>query len=70
MVLRVKTAISIPDKLFTAADRYAKGIAQFLELHPDDYITSKLNKVHKRKEAKLNQTVSSLQFHSIEKEEW
>jgi metal-responsive CopG/Arc/MetJ family transcriptional regulator len=78
----MKTAISIPDKLFVAADQYAqnhgfsrsnlyaKAIAQFLDQHPADYITNQLNKVYKGKESKLNNTVSSLQFNSIEKEEW
>jgi metal-responsive CopG/Arc/MetJ family transcriptional regulator len=78
----MKTAISIPDKLFVAADQYAKNhgfsrsnlyakaIAQFLEHHPADHITNQLNKVYKGKKSKLNSTVSSLQFHSIEKEKW
>ena len=78
----MKTAISIPYKLFVAADQYAKShgfsrsnlyakaIAQFLEEHPSEHITNELNKVYKGKQSKLNSTVSSLQFHSIEKEEW
>ena len=78
----MKTAISIPDKLFIAADQYAKAhgfsrsnlytkaISQFLEQHPADHITNQLNQVYKSKKSKLNNTVSSLQFHSIEKEEW
>ena len=78
----MKTAISIPDKLFAAADQYAKNhgfsrsnlyskaIAQFLEHHPADHITNQLNKVYKGKKSKLNSIVASLQFHSIEKEEW
>lgn len=78
----MKTAISIPDKLFVAADQYAKkhgfsrsnlyakAIAQFLEQHPADYITNQLNEVYKDHNSKLNCTVSSLQCHSIEKEEW
>ena len=78
----MKTAISIPDKLFVAADQYAKNhgysrsnlyakaISQFLEQHPADHITNQLNKVYKAKNSKLNSTVSSLQFYSMEKEEW
>lgn len=78
----MKTAISIPDKLFVAADQYAKNhgfsrsnlyakaIGQFLEQHPADHITKQLNKVYKDKKNKLNSTVSALQFSSIEKEEW
>ncbi len=82
MVSLMKTAISIPDKLFAAADQYAKAhgisrsnlyakaIAQFLDQHPADHITSQLNDIYKGKQTKLNKTVSALQFHSIEKEEW
>ncbi len=78
----MKTAISIPDKIFVAADRYAKAhglsrsnlyaraIEQFLDQNPADHITIQLNKVHQAKDSKLNKTVASLQFHSIEKEEW
>jgi len=78
----MKTAISIPDKLFAAADQYAKAhgvsrsnlyaqaIAQFLDQHPADHITTQLNNIYKGNQSKLNQTISALQFHSIEKEEW
>ena len=78
----MKTAISIPDKLFVAADQYAKNhgfsrsnlyakaITQFLEQHPADHITNQLNEVYKDRKSNLNNTVSTLQFSSIEKEEW
>ena len=78
----MKTAISIPDKLFVAADQYAKNygfsrsnlyakaIAQFLEQHPIDHITKRLNKVYANQNSRLNKTLSSMQFNSIEKEEW
>ncbi|MEN8174100.1 MAG: ChpI protein [Chloroflexota bacterium] len=78
----MKTAISIPDKLFKAADQYAKShgfsrshvfakaIAQFLEQHPSDHITKQLNEIYSGESAKLNETISTMQFNSIEKEEW
>lgn len=78
----MKTAISIPDKLFLAADQYAKNhgfsrsslyakaIAQFLEQHPADYITKGLNKVYSVESSKLNKNLSTMQFYSIEKEKW
>ena len=78
----MKTAISIPDKLFKAADQYAKNhgfsrshvfakaIAQFLEQHPSDHITKQLNEIYSEESAKLNETISTMQFNSIEKEEW
>ncbi len=78
----MKTAISIPDKLFLAADQYAKShgvsrshlyaraVAKFLEQHPTDHITKQLNEIYSAKPAKLNKDLSTMQFNSIEKEEW
>ncbi len=78
----MKTAISIPDKLFVAADRYAashnlsrsnlyaKAVALFLEQNPSDHITKQLDKVYSNQDSKLDKTVSSMQYNSIEKEEW
>lgn len=78
----MKTAISIPDKLFKAADQYAKShgfsrsklyaeaVAKFLEQHPADHITKQLNEVYSGESASLNETISTMQFTSIEKEEW
>ncbi|MCI5149804.1 MAG: ChpI protein [Candidatus Electrothrix sp. MAN1_4] len=54
----MKTAVSIPNKLFDAADNYAKkhglsrshlyakALTTFLEQHPADYIIDQLNKVY------------------------
>ena len=78
----MKTAISIPDKLFQAADQYAKNhgfsrsnlyakaVAQFLEQHPTDYITKQLNEVYPDKSSKFDKTLSTMQFNSVEKEIW
>ena len=78
----MKTAISIPDELFVAADQYAKthgfsrsnlyakAVAQFLEKRSTDHITKRLNKVYANQNSKLNKAFSSMQFNSIEKEEW
>ena len=78
----MKTAISIPDKLFLAADQYAKNhgfsrsnlyakaVAQFLEQHPTDYITKQLNEVYSAESSKLNKNLSTMQFDTIKKEKW
>ncbi len=80
--LHMKTAISIPDKLFQSADQYAKShgvsrsnlyaqaVAQFLETHSTEHITKQLNEVYSSQSAKINSTISSLQSFSLEKEEW
>jgi len=80
--LIMKTAISIPDNLFRAADEYAKShgfsrsklfaeaVAQYLKQHPLDHITKQLDVVYSSEPAELNETISAVQFSSIEKEEW
>ena len=78
----MKTAISIPDNLFKAADQYAKShgfsrsqlfakaVAQFLEQHPSDHITKQLNAVYSTEDVPLNETLSKMQYSSVESEEW
>ncbi len=78
----MKTAISIPDRLFAAADQYAKNhgfsrsklyakaMEQYLDQHPADHITNELNKVYRSDNSKLDSVTSSLQSHSIEQEKW
>jgi len=78
----MKTAISIPDRLFDAADQYAKNhglsrsklyakaMEQYLDQHPADHITDELNKVYRGDNSNLDSVTSSLQSHSIEQEKW
>ncbi|MDT8335547.1 MAG: ribbon-helix-helix domain-containing protein [Desulfurivibrionaceae bacterium] len=78
----MKTAISIPDKLFRAADQYAKArgvsrsklyteaVAKFLEQHSSELITKQLDEIYSSEPAKLNGAISTMQFGSIKKEEW
>ncbi len=68
----MKTAVSIPDKLFTAADQYAKkhgfsrsslyakALAEFLDQHPTDYITDQLNKVYPGESSGLDRHLVSM----------
>ena len=77
----MKTAISIPDKLFQSADQYAKShgvsrsnlyaraVAQFLETHSTAHITEQLNEVYYSQSAEINSTISTLQLSSLEKRE-
>ncbi len=78
----MKTAISIPDKLFVAADQYAKAhgfsrsgvyakaIEMFLEQQPQNHITGQLDKVYGGKTSSLDSEISAIQSRSIEKEKW
>lgn len=49
---------------------YARAVAQFLETHSTEHITKQLNEAYSSQSAEINSTISSLQFSSLEQEEW
>jgi metal-responsive CopG/Arc/MetJ family transcriptional regulator len=80
----MKTAVSLPDPLFEAADRlarqlgksrsqlYTEALREYLAKHRDDDITARLNEVYDA-EAELAQrdpVLAALQFRSLPKEDW
>ena len=80
----MKTAISLPDSLFEAAERLARrmeisrsqlfqrAVQAFLREHRDEGVTEALNQVYGRgsEEARLDPVLEQLQLTSIPKEEW
>jgi len=78
----MKTAISIPDPLFDAAedvaDRlgvsrsqlYAKALAEYVAKHRDDQVTEALNRVYANYSSTLDPALAAMQFASIPREEW
>jgi len=79
----MKTAISIPDNLFRAADRVAKrlglsrselyrrALATFLEREDDAAVTDALNRVYASENcAALDPLLARLQHASLPREEW
>lgn len=80
----MKTAISIPDSLFEAAERLARrmGISRsqlfqramqaFLQEHRDEGVTEALNHVYGpgSEEAGLDPVLEQLQLASLPKDEW
>lgn len=80
----MKTAISIPDKVFEAAERaakklgvsrselYANAVREFIERYRRENVTEKLNKVYAEDESvsKLDRRLEALQTRSLEKEDW
>lgn len=80
----MKTAISIPDPLFEAAERlarsqgksrsqlYAEALQSYLERHHEDDITRRLNEVFEAdpEAAGLDPVLKELQYRSLPKEEW
>jgi len=80
----MKTAISLPDRVFQSAEQlaarlgvsrselYSKALAALLEKHQDDLVTTRLNEIYGsgRERSTLDREVAMLQNRSIAKEKW
>jgi predicted transcriptional regulator len=77
----MKTAVSVPDDVFRAAERlarrlrlsrsalYSKAVREFLSRH-DDEITRRLDEVYRRQSAAVDPAVSRIAARSLPKESW
>jgi predicted transcriptional regulator len=73
----MKTAISLPDDLFEAADElaerlgvsrsqhYARALSDFVANHGERNVTERLDAVYGRAEARIDPILQELQFHSV-----
>lgn len=75
----MKTAISIPDRVFRSAEQlaarlrvsrselYSKALAALIEKHRDDLITSRLNEIYGpgRESSSLDSQLASLQHRTL-----
>ena len=78
----MKTAISIADELFQAAEAaaqrlgvsrsqfYARAVAEYLEQHGDEGITEKLNEFYADRPAELDPVVEQMQSVSVFEKDW
>lgn len=78
----MKTAISLPDELFSAADvlagelgvsrsqLYATALAEYVAKHRSSEITERLNRVYASEDSSLDPALRHLQARSIGREEW
>jgi hypothetical protein len=78
----MKTAISIPDPVFEAAESlaerlgisrselYATAVYQFVEAHRDEAITAALNEVYPENDSAIDPILLELQFLALPSEEW
>jgi metal-responsive CopG/Arc/MetJ family transcriptional regulator len=78
----MKTAISIPDPLFKAAERaakrqkvsrsrlYAKAIQEYLDRRRSTEITKALNKIYSTEPSELDPVLARLQSEAIGREDW
>ncbi len=78
----MKTAVSIPDPVFKAADKlahrlgvsrsslYAEALHRYLQLHDEHAITSKLNEILAHEASELPPRLQSVQSRSIPRDSW
>ena len=78
----MKTAISIPDVVFRAAEQFArkskisrsslytKAISEYVEKHRRRGITEALDEIHGKLPSKMDPVLAKLQQISIFKEDW
>lgn len=78
----MKTAISIPDEVFEAADRtakklgvsrselYATAVHEYVKRYRIENITSRLNEVYSSNDSSLDANIKLLQSKTIAKEDW
>ena len=80
----MKTAISVPDNIFEAADRmaaqlgtsrselYVKALSEYLERHKSRGVTERLNQVYSEDEqdSEIDPILKTLQIQSLPREDW
>jgi metal-responsive CopG/Arc/MetJ family transcriptional regulator len=78
----MKTAISIPDDVFSRAEGFAHrqkmtrsalftvAVDEYVQKHRSDDVTRKLNEVYAKEDSSLDPVLERLQALSIPKEEW
>ena len=78
----MKTAISIPDPIFQSAEQlahrlgmsrselYSKAVTEYLNEHKTQGVTEQLNAIYGNTDSELEADFYSMQFNSIEGEEW
>jgi metal-responsive CopG/Arc/MetJ family transcriptional regulator len=78
----MKTAVSIPDKVYKDAEKladrlgtsrsqlYARALSNYVALHNKESVTKKLNEIYNTEFSELDKGLSELQYSTLTKEEW
>ena len=78
----MKTAISIPNEIFEAAEKlarrlgvsrselFAKAVSEFLRKHRNDDVSKKLNEIYDGEPSGLDSITEAMQNTSLDKDEW
>jgi metal-responsive CopG/Arc/MetJ family transcriptional regulator len=78
----MKTAVSIPEKLFESAEKFARGrgmsrselyataLRHYLEEHLGEVITARLDEIYGGELSGLDPDIARLQARSLPKDDW
>ena len=78
----MKTAISIPDDVFSAAENFAhqshlsrsalftRALVEFLSRRRNEGVTERLNRLYDKENSHLDPALARMQASSISKEKW
>ena len=78
----MKTAISIPDNVFSLAEQFAKqhkmtrsslftvAVDEYIHHHREEGVTQKLDAIYGKEDAALDPVIAQLQSRSLPNEEW
>ena len=78
----MKTAISIPDKIFRSADAlakrlgvsrselYATAVNEFLLKHRSRHVTARLDEVYSEEDSAVPSSLAQMQVRSLPHEDW
>ena len=78
----MKTAISLPDSLFHAADTFAsragmsrselfrKAVSDYMELHRHDHVKETLDAIYADEPSHIDETLMKMQVMSLPEEDW
>jgi len=82
ILLFMKTAISIPDSIFQAAEGlahrlgmsrsqlYAKAVSEYMDAHKNQNVTEILNEIYQSEPSSLDDELLAMQSQSIPKDKW
>ncbi|MGV0035208.1 MAG: hypothetical protein ACNYPE_09660 [Candidatus Azotimanducaceae bacterium WSBS_2022_MAG_OTU7] len=78
----MKTAISIPDEVFNAAEStakrlgmsrsqlYANAVREYIEVHLSGQITEKLDQVYGSESESLDPNIAKMQLNTLKQDKW
>jgi antitoxin MazE6 len=78
----MKTAVSVPDPIFHAAERlaqrlgvsrsqlYSRAVGEYLERHDEDEITRRLNEVYAIQPSEPDPVITKIAAKSLPRESW